>query len=120
MRRGSDRALRVAALIKRELAGLLRDKVRDPDVAGAVIADVEVSRDLSFAKVYLLPTDDAGADGGQSATLAGLERAAGFLRAALAERLRLRIVPRLQFLNDETQRRSERIEQLLAEEQQRK
>ncbi len=121
MRRGSDRALRVAELIKRELAGLLRAKVRDPAVAGAVISDVEVSRDLSCAKIYLLPPDDRTgnrADGG-AAMLAGLARATGFLRVSLAERLRLRLVPQLQFLADDTQARGDRIERLLAEEKRR-
>ncbi len=116
MQHDKDRAPRVATLIKRELAELLRDKVRDPGVSGAVISDVEVSRDLSCAKVYLISADDARV---RDDTLAGFKRAAGFLRVALAERLKLRIVPELQFLNDETQRRSARIEQLLAEEKQR-
>ena len=117
MRRGSDRALRVAGLIKRELAVLLRDKVRDPAVAGVVISDVELGRDLSCAKVYLLST--AGAAGDEAAMLAGLDRAKGFLRVALAERLRLRAVPNLQFLPDDAPARGERIERLLAEEKRR-
>ncbi len=116
MRESSDRALRVAALVKRELTRLLRDEVRDPGAAGAVISDVEVSRDLSLAKVYLMPPYDAG---GRTDVLAGLDRATGFLRAALADRLDLRAVPRLRFLDDAVERRSERIERLLAEEKHR-
>ncbi len=116
MRESSDRALRVAALVKRELTRLLRDEVRDPGAAGAVISDVELSRDLSLAKVYLMLPGDTG---GRAGVLAGLDRATGFLRAALADRLDLRAVPKLRFLDDDTERRSERIERLLAEEKRR-
>ena len=116
MPHGNDRALRVAAQLKRELATLLQKEVQDPRLAGAVISDVEVSRDLSVAKVYLLSSGDAAMEG----VFAGLKHASGFLRGALAERLRLRIMPHLQFLKDETQQHSERIEQLLAEEKRRK
>ena len=113
MRHTSDRALRVAGLIKRELADLLCDRVSDPAVSGAVISDVEVNRDLSCAKVYLLSTEN------QAEILVGFERTKGFLRTLLGERLQLRAVPRLEFLTDETQLRAERIERLLAEEKQR-
>lgn len=105
-----DRALRVAALIKRELADLLRNKVADPRIAGALVSDVRISRDLSQAKVYLLPA------GGERVDLTGLERASGFLRGALSRRLDLRSVPRLQFLYDDAPSHGERIERLLAEE----
>lgn len=113
MMKDGDRALRVAALIKRELARLLASKVADPRIAGALVSDVEVSADLSLAKVYLLP---AGSVGQARADPAELERAAGFLRAALSRRLDLRGVPRLRFLYDDSASRGYRIEQLLAEE----
>ena len=107
-----DRALRIAAQVKRELAVLLRDKLRDPRVGDAFISGVEVSRDLSCAKVYLLFPH--GVD--EAETLTALEHAAGFLRVALSRRLRLRGAPRLRFLADDAQRRGDRIAQLLAEE----
>ena len=120
MRKRSDRALRIAALVKCELVGLLRDKVRDPRIAGVSISDVEVSRDLSFAKVYLLFSDSVNQTDDQVAMLSVFNHAAGFLRVALSNRLQLRKVPKLKFINDETQLRSKQIEELLAKEKQRK
>ena len=116
MRPDNNRAQRVAAQLKRELAELLRNEIRDPRVSDAVISEVEVSRDLSVAKVYLLTASGAGAE----RVSAGLEHASGFLRTALAGRLRLRVMPQLRFLKDETRQRSELIERLLTEEKQRR
>jgi ribosome-binding factor A len=74
---------------------------------------VRVSRDLSHAKVFFtcFPTDDCGRD--QARLLNG--RLAGFLRGQLARRVRLRSVPRLQFVHDESIARGERLSQLIEE-----
>ncbi|MDZ7747506.1 MAG: 30S ribosome-binding factor RbfA [Halofilum sp. (in: g-proteobacteria)] len=70
---------------------------------------MDVSPDLSHAKVFVtLMECDAPAE-----TMAGLNRAAGFLRGRLGERLRLRKVPRLVFEYDATLDRAERVERLL-------
>jgi ribosome-binding factor A len=106
------RTLRVGEQIHRELARLVHDVVKDPRVGMVTIVDVEVSRDLAHAKVYFSVLGD---DETQSASEAGLNRGAGFLRGELGRRLRIRGVPELRFVYDDTQRRGARIDALIDE-----
>lgn len=111
MPREYPRRYRVADQLQRELGDLVRG-IKDPAVTGMVtISGVDVSPDLSHAKVFVtLMQCEAPAD-----TVAGLNRAAGFLRGRLGRRLRLRGVPRLVFEYDATLDRAERVERLLRE-----
>lgn len=79
------------------------------------IGDVEVSADLSVAKVYFSLPEDA-----DSATvLEGLNRARGFLRSRLADTLSTRRTPQLQFYHDTTLERGDRLEALIEQARQR-
>lgn len=104
------RTSRIADQIQRELAELIRLEVRDPRVGLVTITGVELSRDQSHAKVFFTvlgaPPDDA---------LAGLSRAAGFLRSELAHRLTTRKVPELHFAYDESVERGVRLSRLIDE-----
>lgn len=102
---------RVANLMKREIADILANELRDPRLGAMVsVTDVEVTPDLSFARVYVsvLAKDPA-----HDHTLDGLARAAGFIRRALAPRLGLREVPELRFLLDESMEKGARVDELL-------
>ncbi len=105
-----DRSLRIAEQLHRELALLIHDEVDDPRVGELTIAEVEVSRDLSHAKVFYSMLAGSGAC---TETQAGLERAAGFLRRALGQRLYLRAIPRLHFVYDDTQERGSYLSVLI-------
>ena len=93
------RSHRVADFIQRELSGMIRTEIRDPRVSPMLtIASVEVSRDLSVAKVWYSVLDpDERAD-----TQAALKRAAGFLRRRLAQEMQIRSVPELRFRYDDS------------------
>ena len=109
MPREYPRRYRVADQIQRELGELVRT-VKDPRVTGMVtVSGVDVSPDLTNAKVFVtvLQTEDA------EATVSGLNRAAGFLRGRLGERLQLRGVPRLVFHYDASLDRADRVARLL-------
>jgi ribosome-binding factor A len=95
-----DRTERVGAELMRELSGVLRDEVRDPRLAAITVQEVRVARDLSHAKVYFtcFPADDCGEE--QVRLLNG--RLSGFLRHALARRVRLRQMPALHFVHDDS------------------
>ena len=102
---------RVAHLMLREVADILRNKLRDPRVSRWVsVTDVEVTEDLSLAKVFvsILPTDLDRAQ-----TFTALEGAAGFVRRELAPRLGLREVPEVRFKLDSSIERGARVEELL-------
>ncbi|WP_018867804.1 MULTISPECIES: 30S ribosome-binding factor RbfA [unclassified Thioalkalivibrio] len=114
--RDFHRSDRVGEQIQRELAELIRMEVKDPRVGMITLAGVEVSRDLAHARVYF--TQLGGAEKGAEAQQ-GLNNAAGFLRRALGQRMRLRSVPQLRFTYDDTPERgahlSSLIDQALAE-----
>src|SRR5262245_4537467 len=106
----SKRTEKVADLVRRELADILQNKLRDPRVGFVSITGVEVSPDLSLATVYL--SSRAGmAERGPM--LKALVHATPFLRHELAPRLRLREMPDLRFVYDESIERGARVEELL-------
>jgi len=106
----SSRSLRVAAVLRRELAALLRHRIEDPALEGVEVVEVDVSPDLSLARVYL------GIPGARDErqVLQGAARAGGFLRKHLAKTLALRAVPRLVFKADHVAGAAARIEELIA------
>jgi len=110
MSRDFSRAARIADQIQRDLSELIRLEVKDPRVSLVTVSFVEVSRDLSHAKVYV--TSLAPERDGES-TAQALQHAAGFLRSQLAHTLKLRTVPQLQFLYDSSIERGLRLSRLI-------
>lgn len=110
MKRHSQRAQRVGDQIQRELAPLLREEVKDPRVGQVTVTSVEVSADLSHAKVFF--THLAGRDHAEEAVQA-LQRTAGFLRTELSHRLKLYSVPQLHFAYDDSIESGMRLSQLI-------
>jgi ribosome-binding factor A len=106
----SKRTERVADLIRRELADVFMNRMRDPRMGFVSITGVEVSPDLSHAVVYLSSLDGVE---GRAEVVRVLTRAVPFLRRELAPRLGLREVPTLRFVYDESIERGARIEDLL-------
>jgi ribosome-binding factor A len=102
---------RVAERMKREIALILARELRDPGITTLVsVTDVELTPDLSFARVYVSLLE-GGAE--RERTLAALQRAAGFVRHELAPRLGLREVPELRFVHDASIERGARVEEIL-------
>jgi ribosome-binding factor A len=107
---------RVADQIRGELATLLAREVHDPGIGFVTLTRVQVSPDLQLARVFftaLGPTGDEAKTRRNSEQ--ALERAAPFLRRQIGSRLRLRRVPELKFVYDESIAGQDRIEQLLNE-----
>lgn len=101
MPREFSRTDRVADAIQRELAPIVREQIRDPRVGMVSINTVQVSRDMSNAKVFLTFVDNPkNVEPKERITI--LNKAAGFLRAEIAKEIRMRSVPQLRFLFDET------------------
>jgi ribosome-binding factor A len=96
MPREYSRTQRVGDFLKQELATLIQFEVRDPRVGMVSITDVEVSRDLAHAKVYMTVL---GKDTKEEAeeSVAVLNKAAGFLRSQLARNNNARTTPKLHF-----------------------
>ncbi len=106
----TSRPLRVAALLKRELAELLQHELADPRIQHITLTDVEVSRDLARAKVFFSCGEGAQASG---AIIKVLDKAAGFLRHQLKDRLVLRGIPNLRFIYDKSIEEGAHIDELI-------
>jgi len=99
MPREFSRNQRLAAQVLRILSELLRFEVKDPSLNGVSLTSVEMTRDVSVAKIYfsvLNPEDDP------NRALEGMQRASGFLRSKLGSALKIRHVPELRFLHDDS------------------
>jgi ribosome-binding factor A len=104
------RSERVAGQMRRELAQLIQMEVKDPGLGFVSVSDVEVTRDLSHAKVFVTVFQaDEAAD-----SLRALKRAAGYLRKRLGEEMRIRSVPELHFHHDASVETGTRMDALIA------
>ena len=104
-----SRSRRVAEEIRRALAQLVHDEVRDPGVGMVTLTAVDLSPDLKHARVYfsVLP-DDALAT-----SAAALGRASGYLRRGLARTLKLRVTPDLTFVFDRSEKQGRELDALI-------
>ncbi|MDI6694371.1 MAG: 30S ribosome-binding factor RbfA [Anaerolineales bacterium] len=105
------RSQRIADRIREELSEMLLQEVSDPRLAGVSVTDVTVDRELTVADIYVSALE--GSVRAQE-ILEGLQHAQGYLRRELAQRIELRIFPRLRFRWDATFERADRIERLIA------
>jgi len=109
VKRGQGRPQRLGDLIQREVSELIRLELRDPRVGMITITSVDVSPDMSHARLFFtLLEKDKLAD-----TLHGLKRSAGFLRSQLARRLKMYTTPELRFEYDESVERGDRLSRLI-------
>ena len=109
-----ERTQRVSHFLHEELARLLQSTVRDPRVQEVNLTGVEVSRDLSHAKVFFTLMNNASPEERAQVT-AVLSKVSGFLRSELAKASAMRTVPRLSFRFDESVGRGRDMESLLRE-----
>ena len=104
---------RVGDQIRQVLSELLsRGVVHDPGIGFITLTRVKVSPDLQVARVYYTTMGDEAA---RKQTAKALERATGFFRRHVGDRLQLRRVPELQFQFDESIGHQDRVEQILRE-----
>lgn len=106
----SERFRRLQEDIKREVSDILQRQVKDPRLGFVSITDVEVSRDLSYAKVFV---SVLGSEEERQQTMEGLTRAAGFVRSELAKRIRARHIPEMLFRYDPSLEHGARINAIL-------
>ncbi len=109
MPREFNRSERVAGQLRRELAQLIQQEVKDPALGFIGLSDVEVTRDLAHAKVYVTVFEADKAED----SLDALKRAAGFLRRRLGQEMRIRSVPELHFHHDASVETGQRMDSLI-------
>ncbi|MBK7544070.1 MAG: 30S ribosome-binding factor RbfA [Candidatus Competibacteraceae bacterium] len=104
------RTRRIGEQIRRELAELIRDELRDPRLTLISMTSVEVSRDLAHARIYVTLMGDPAE---RAERVADLNHAAPLLRRELGRRMRIRTVPKLEFRYDEVVEHGARLSALI-------
>jgi ribosome-binding factor A len=107
-----SRPERIADQIRAEVTTMIARELHDPGVGFVTITRVQVTSDLQHARVYYTSLGDATA---RKNSARALDRAAGFMRRQIGQRLRLRHAPEIHFEFDESIGHQDRVEQLLKE-----
>ena len=110
MARDFKRTDRVGAQLQRELAGLLREELKQPELGMVTIQEVRVVRDFSQAKVFYTTM---GAQLPITECTKRLNHAASHFRWLLGQQLKLRMVPKLLFVHDESIEQGEHLDALI-------
>ncbi|MFD2171308.1 30S ribosome-binding factor RbfA [Tumebacillus lipolyticus] len=106
------RVSRVGEQLKKEIVDIVRTEVKDPRVGFVTITEVEASGDLQHATIFV---SVMGNEEQRKATMDALQKAAGFIRAEVGRRVRLRRTPELHFKLDTSLDYSTRITKVLRE-----
>ena len=94
-----SRAVRVAEVVRAEVAQLLSKGLKDPRVGFVSIMAVKMSPDLQYANLYV---SVYGSEKEKRDSLIGLRNSAGWIRRELGRRLKLRLTPEVRFFEDTT------------------
>ncbi len=108
----SHKKNKMDGILQRELTDIIANEVKNPHVGFITITGVDVSKDLSFAKVYV---SILGKGYQKKEGMEALEKSKGFIRSLLASRLTIRRVPELRFLEDTSLDYGNKIENILKE-----
>jgi ribosome-binding factor A len=108
----AHRAARVAEVIREVASETILFELRDPRVKGVTVTRAEVSGDLQHSKVYV---SVMGTPNEQELCLYGLKNAAGFVQSKLANRLKTRFTPQIQFVLDQGVKNSIEVSRLIKE-----
>ena len=114
MPREFARHQRLRSQLLRVLSELLRFETKDPGLTDVSLTEVNLSRDLSVAKVYFSMLEP---DADPQPVLESLNRASGFLRRKLSRELMIRHVPELRFMHDDSGLQAAEISRLIEEAQ---
>lgn len=96
-----SRTQRVGDQMQRELAQLIQREIKDPRLGIVTVTAVDVARDLAYAKVFItVMGKDNQKDIEQSLEI--LTNAAGYLRSLLGKSMKIRTIPQLKFMYDES------------------
>lgn len=107
------RVQRVAEQMKKDIADLIDNELKDPRIGMASITQVHLSRDLRHAKVYVSVFGDARS---RQDTMAALGGATGFIRREVGQRLGLRFTPEIEFHLDPSLEEGARVLELISKE----
>ena len=102
---------RIESILLKEISYILANEVKDKDINFVTVTAVDVTNDLSYAKVYVTVLEDEK----RETTMQALNDASGFIRSVLFDRVEMRNVPELTFIYDESIAYGKKIENLIEE-----
>ena len=102
---------RIESILLKEISYILANEVKDKDINFVTVTAVDVTNDLSYAKVYVTVLEDEK----RETTMSALNDASGFIRSQLFDRVDMRNVPELTFVYDESIAYGTKIENLIEE-----
>ncbi len=111
MRKKTRRTEQVSSLIMKNLSEIILSELSDPAMGIVSVTDVEVTVDLRVARVYFTVMGGGRALEKQINTVKGMGK---FLRVKLASRVQLKYMPEIKLFYDETPRKAQRIETIIA------
>lgn len=103
---------KIAGIIQKEISEIIQFELKDPKIGFITITDVDVTGDLSQAKIFV---SFLGQTARQEAGMKALERSKGYLRSQLAKRMTIRKVPELIFKIDTSLEKGNKIERIIAD-----
>ncbi|MBQ1482253.1 MAG: 30S ribosome-binding factor RbfA [Erysipelotrichaceae bacterium] len=105
-----SRVNKIDSILLREISVIISQEINDPKLGFPTVTEVDVSPDLNSAKVYVsfLGKNYKKRDG-----LDALRRSKGYIKSELAKRVRMRKIPDLTFVVDDTLDKADRIEEIL-------
>ena len=94
------------SLLQKEISSIIEFDLNNPEIGFVTVSEVRVSPDLSKAKVYV-------SFFGKNYEIAALKKSKGFIKSELAKRIKLRKIPDLEFVVDDTLQKVSRIEEIV-------
>ncbi len=98
--------------LKQEVSDILQNEIKDPGIGFVTVTSVNLSGDYRHAKIFVSIFDNKEK---QEETMQTLEKATGFIRSEVAKRVKLRHIPELVFIFDESIEHGDHINKLLKE-----
>ncbi|WP_073027301.1 30S ribosome-binding factor RbfA [Lutispora thermophila] len=108
-----QRLNRISEELKKEISSIIMNELKDPRISAMCsIVSVETTPDLKYAKVYV---SIYGSKEEKEITLKGLKNASGFIRKKLGDNMKIRYLPEIHFVLDESIEHGARIAEILNE-----
>lgn len=98
-------------MLRQEIADIIMRRLKDPRIGFVTVTGVDLTDDLKIARVYI----SCLKEGEREATLEILNSAKSFVRAEIGKRVRLKVLPSIEFKTDESLGYGDRIDRLLRE-----
>jgi ribosome-binding factor A len=108
----TTRQEKLVGLLKEEISDILRREIKDPRLGFFTVIDAEISADLRHAKVYV---SILGTDEERKQSMEMLKHAQHFVRQEFGKRVRIKVLPDIQFVKDETVDKGMHMLELLEE-----